>query len=95
MSNSWYVVTERSLASDIVVFGFGIIPAADVEELSRMGVAKILTSGASTTEVVDWARFALGREVAENRPGGRAAEYGQAAVRLRGWRRPEPKLPTG
>jgi methylmalonyl-CoA mutase C-terminal domain/subunit len=58
------LLRERD-ASDIVVFGGGIIPDADVEELSRMGVAKIFTPGASTTEVVDWVRSALGHEVAE------------------------------
>jgi methylmalonyl-CoA mutase, C-terminal domain len=52
-------------ASDIVVFGGGIIPEADIQELSRMGVAKIFTPGASTTEVVEWVRAALGQEVAE------------------------------
>jgi hypothetical protein len=31
-----------------------------------MGVAKIFTPGASTTEVVDWVRSALGHEVAES-----------------------------
>jgi methylmalonyl-CoA mutase, C-terminal domain len=52
-------------ASDIVVFGGGIIPEADIQELSRLGVAKIFTPGASTTEVVEWVRAALGHEVAE------------------------------
>ena len=58
------LLRERD-ASDIVVFGGGIIPDADVEELTRMGVAKIFTPGASTTEVVGWVRSALGHEVAE------------------------------
>jgi methylmalonyl-CoA mutase, C-terminal domain len=52
-------------ASDIVVFGGGIIPEADIQELSRLGVARIFTPGASTTEVVEWVRAALGHEVAE------------------------------
>ena len=60
------LLRERN-ASDIVVFGGGIIPDADVEELTRIGVAKIFTPGASTTEVVDWVRSALGHEsVAES-----------------------------
>jgi methylmalonyl-CoA mutase, C-terminal domain len=41
-------------AADIVVFGGGIIPDADIEALTRLGVAKIFTPGASTTEIVDW-----------------------------------------
>ncbi len=58
------LLRERG-ASDIVVFGGGIIPDADVEELTQTGVARIFTPGASTTEVVDWVRSALGHEVAE------------------------------
>jgi methylmalonyl-CoA mutase C-terminal domain/subunit len=46
-------------ASDIVVFGGGIIPEADIEELTRMGVAKIFTPGASTAGIVDWVRTRL------------------------------------
>jgi methylmalonyl-CoA mutase C-terminal domain/subunit len=42
------------------VFGGGIIPDADIAELERMGVAKIFTPGASTSEIVDWVRSELG-----------------------------------
>ncbi|MGH3202976.1 MAG: cobalamin B12-binding domain-containing protein [Streptosporangiaceae bacterium] len=52
-------------AADIVVFGGGIIPGADIEELYRMGVARIFTPGAPTTEIVAWVRSELGHEVAE------------------------------
>ncbi len=55
-------------ATDIVVFGGGIIPAADVAELGTMGVAKIFTPGASTQEIVAWVRGAL-TEKAESRAG--------------------------
>ena len=41
-------------ATDIVVFGGGIIPADDVHELEAMGVAKIFTPGATTASIVDW-----------------------------------------
>ncbi|HEX6525053.1 MAG TPA: cobalamin B12-binding domain-containing protein [Streptosporangiaceae bacterium] len=51
-------------AADIVVFGGGIIPDADIEELTRMGVAKVFTPGAPTTEIVDWVNTNLGREIA-------------------------------
>jgi methylmalonyl-CoA mutase, C-terminal domain len=46
-------------ASDIVVFGGGIVPDEDLPALSEMGVAKIFTPGATTTEITDWviARF--------------------------------------
>ena len=43
-------------ASDIVVFGGGIIPADDIPELEALGVAKVFTPGATTTEIVDWVR---------------------------------------
>jgi methylmalonyl-CoA mutase, C-terminal domain len=46
-------------ASDIVVFGGGIIPDADIAELKQMGVAAIFTPGAPTTEIVEWVRSAL------------------------------------
>jgi methylmalonyl-CoA mutase, C-terminal domain len=46
-------------ATDIVVFGGGIIPDADIAELERMGVARLFTPGATTTEIVDWVRSAL------------------------------------
>jgi methylmalonyl-CoA mutase C-terminal domain/subunit len=49
-------------ASDIVVFGGGIIPAADIAELKQLGVAEIFTPGAPTTEIVDWVRSTLGAE---------------------------------
>jgi methylmalonyl-CoA mutase, C-terminal domain len=53
------LLRERD-ASDIVVFGGGIIPAADITELEGLGVAKLFTPGATTTEIVDWVRSALG-----------------------------------
>ncbi len=47
-------------ATDITVFGGGIIPDADIAELEQMGVARIFTPGARTTEIVDWVRSELG-----------------------------------
>jgi len=46
-------------ADDIVVFGGGIIPEADMPELQRMGVARIFTPGATTQEIVEWVRSAV------------------------------------
>jgi methylmalonyl-CoA mutase, C-terminal domain len=57
------LLKERG-AADIVVFGGGIIPDEDIAELERMGVAKIFTPGAPTTEIVDWVRGALGSQAA-------------------------------
>jgi methylmalonyl-CoA mutase C-terminal domain/subunit len=44
---------ERDSA-DIVVFGGGIVPDEDLPALAEMGVAKIFTPGATTTEITDW-----------------------------------------
>jgi methylmalonyl-CoA mutase C-terminal domain/subunit len=56
------LLRERD-AADIVVFGGGIIPDADLPELTRMGVAKIFTPGATTQAIVDWVRTTLGAPV--------------------------------
>jgi methylmalonyl-CoA mutase, C-terminal domain len=53
------LLAERG-ATDVTVFGGGIIPDADIAELERMGVAKIFTPGARTQEIADWVRSELG-----------------------------------
>ncbi len=53
------LLRERD-ASDIVVFGGGIIPGDDIAELTRMGVARIFTPGAPTTDIVAWVNETLG-----------------------------------
>lgn len=53
------LLRERG-AADIVVFGGGIIPDADIAELERMGVARIFTPGAPMSEIVAWVRQTLG-----------------------------------
>jgi isobutyryl-CoA mutase small subunit len=49
------LLAERD-AADIVVFGGGIIPADDIAELERLGVAKIFTPGATTASIIEWVR---------------------------------------
>ena len=49
------LLRERD-AGDIVVFGGGIIPEADIPELEALGVAKVFTPGATTASIVDWVR---------------------------------------
>src|SRR2546429_7281006 len=49
------LLRERG-AEDIVVFGGGIIPEADIPELARLGVPKVFTPGATTQSIVDWVR---------------------------------------
>ncbi len=41
-------------ATDILLFGGGIIPEADRQELLAMGVGEIFTPGAPTQGIVDW-----------------------------------------
>jgi methylmalonyl-CoA mutase C-terminal domain/subunit len=53
------LLRERG-ADDIVVFGGGIIPDADIAELERMGVARIFTPGAPMNEIVAWVSATLG-----------------------------------
>ncbi len=47
------LLSERD-ASDIVVFGGGIIPDDDIKALTDMGVAAIFTPGTPTQHIVDW-----------------------------------------
>jgi methylmalonyl-CoA mutase C-terminal domain/subunit len=47
------LLRERD-AADIVVFGGGIIPASDIAELQRLGVERIFTPGAPTTDIIGW-----------------------------------------
>src|SRR6202042_2282686 len=47
-------------ADDIVVFGGGILPERDIAELTAMGVSKIFTPGAPTTDIVAWVNAELG-----------------------------------
>ena len=52
------LLKERD-ATDIIVFGGGIIPEADIPELEKIGVAKVFTPGATTTDIVEWVRGAV------------------------------------
>ena len=49
------LLAERD-ATDIVVFGGGIIPTDDIAELEALGVAKIFTPGATTASIIEWVR---------------------------------------
>jgi methylmalonyl-CoA mutase C-terminal domain/subunit len=47
------LLAERD-ATDIGVFGGGIIPAEDIPLLAEIGVAKVFTPGATTREIAEW-----------------------------------------
>jgi methylmalonyl-CoA mutase C-terminal domain/subunit len=47
-------------AEDVVVTVGGTIPADDVPELKKLGIAEVFTPGASTDEIVEFVRGAVG-----------------------------------
>ena len=50
---------EERGADDVIVFGGGIIPEADVLRLKELGVAEIFTPGATMASITEWLRDAL------------------------------------
>ncbi len=48
-------------ASDIIVFGGGIIPEQDRVELAELGVAQVFTPGATMSDIVDWVNTHVSR----------------------------------
>ena len=63
------LLAERD-ASDIVVFGGGIIPEEDIPVLEEIGVAKVFTPGATTGEITGWVaeHFGDGHRLEVSRP---------------------------
>ena len=47
------LLQERD-ATDIVLFGGGIIPDADIPALKELGVAEVFTPGTPTADIVAW-----------------------------------------
>jgi methylmalonyl-CoA mutase C-terminal domain/subunit len=47
-------------AQDVVVIAGGTIPGDDIAELKKAGVAEIFTPGASTQEIIEFVRGAVG-----------------------------------
>lgn len=57
------LLRERG-ADDVLVFGGGIIPDADITALKALGVAEVFTPGATMQSIADWLLDALeGRQV--------------------------------
>jgi methylmalonyl-CoA mutase C-terminal domain/subunit len=54
------LLAERK-ASDIVVFGGGIIPDDDIPVLEAAGVAKVFTPGTPMYDIVEWVKTTLAR----------------------------------
>jgi methylmalonyl-CoA mutase C-terminal domain/subunit len=53
-------------ADDVLVFGGGIIPDADIAKLKEMGAAAIFTPGSSMASITEWLRQALEERHAHN-----------------------------
>jgi len=58
---------ERRKATDIVVFGGGIIPDDDIATLKLQGVERIFTPGTPLLEIVEWLRRRLPEPSASRR----------------------------
>ena len=53
-------------ADDVLVFGGGIIPDADIPKLKEMGAAAIFTPGSSMASITEWLQQALEERHADN-----------------------------
>ena len=52
------LLAERGL-NDVVVFGGGIIPDADIPKLKALGVAELFTPGTTLVSIHEWLETAL------------------------------------
>ena len=55
---------RESDATDVVLFGGGIIPDGDIPELEALGVSKIFTPGTTLETIVTWVRSNVGATTA-------------------------------
>jgi methylmalonyl-CoA mutase, C-terminal domain len=49
-------ILKQKGASDVVVFGGGIIPQDDVPRLQQQGVAAVFLPGSTTQNIIEWIR---------------------------------------
>ena len=49
------LLKERGL-TDVLLFGGGIIPEKEIQELKRLGVGELFTPGASTQKIVEYVK---------------------------------------
>ena len=66
-------------AGDVLVFGGGIIPDADIPKLKELGVAAIFTPGATMASITEWLTEAFKASAAESGDTASAAESGDTA----------------
>ncbi len=53
-------------ATEIMLFGGGVIPLSDVKELKRLGVRELFRAGTNTSEIVDFVRQEIGKKKKES-----------------------------
>lgn len=53
------LLKEKGL-TDVLLFGGGIIPEKEIQELKRLGVGELFTPGASTQKIVEYVRAWVG-----------------------------------
>ena len=58
---------KRRNASDILLFGGGIVPDDDKAQLEKMGVTKIFTPGAPTEEAIQFLKKIIGEREAKTK----------------------------
>jgi methylmalonyl-CoA mutase, C-terminal domain len=51
---------EQQGASDIIVFGGGIIPGSDAAKLKEAGIKEVFTPGATTSSIIEWVKANVG-----------------------------------
>jgi methylmalonyl-CoA mutase C-terminal domain/subunit len=54
-------------ADDIILFGGGIVPDEEIEELEAMGVAKVFTPGAPTEEAIRFLKETVGKKKSDEK----------------------------
>lgn len=47
---------KKEGASDIILFGGGIVPKGDIQKLKKIGIKEIFPPGSKTSDIVDWIR---------------------------------------
>jgi methylmalonyl-CoA mutase C-terminal domain/subunit len=53
---------EEKNASDIMLFGGGVIPVSDIRELKRQGVRELFTAGTPTQRIVEFVTQEIGKK---------------------------------
>lgn len=49
-------------ASDIMLFGGGVIPVSDIRELKRLGISELFTAGTPTQRIVEFVTQEIGKK---------------------------------